>query len=525
VPGELRAFARYALGLREFLRHPLAWDECRIQVEREVRTREQALLLILDRAVYGLPRSPYRALLRHAGIELGDIERLVRESGLEGALERLHAEGVYLSLDEFRGRRPIERPGLRLAVRPDDFDSPFRGAAYIGRTGGSRGAGRRVVLDFDNRRQGAIYYRLVLETFGLVDRPAAVWRAAPPGTAGIGAVLGAAKAGRPLERWFSHNRLVPRRGVAKDFVFTAYTVLAGRAPGMRLPWPEYVPVGEAVRVARWLAEKRHEGSPALLSTTASSGVRVCNAAEELGVNIEGTFFRLGGEPFTEAKAEAIARTGSRAVSNYSMSELGRVGIACATPAALDDLHVTTDQLAVIQRERPVGPGASVGALLYTTLRPSAPKLMLNVESDDYATLEHRECGCLAGELGLSTHVHGVRSYEKLTSEGMTFVGSDLFGLLDEVLPRRFGGRPTDYQLMEEEVGGVPKVTVVISPAVGKVDERAVLETVIATLRSGPGYKRMMTDVWGDGGTLRVVRREPYVTGAGKILPLHVLDRG
>ncbi len=183
---------------------------------------------------------------------------------------------------------------------------------------------------------------------------------------------------------------------------------------MRLPWPEYVPVGEAGRVARWVAEKRRLGTPALLSTTASSGVRAAAAAEALGLDISGALFRLGGEPFTAAKAEAIARTGARAVSNYSMSELGRVGVACASPAALDDLHVTIDHLAVIQRDRLVGTEASVPALLYTTLRPNAPKLMLNVESDDYGTLVQRECGCLLGELGFSTHVHSVRSYEKLT---------------------------------------------------------------------------------------------------------------
>ena len=522
---DVRAFTRYALGLQSFLRQPLTSDECRRQVEQSLRTRERALLLILERAVYGRTRSPYRALLEHAGVELGDIERLLLETGVESTLERLYEEGVYVSLDEFKGRRPIERSGgLQLPVRAEDFDSPLIGAAYVGSTGGSTGPRRRVLLDFDHRAHGAIYHRLFLETFDLVDRPVGVWRAAPPGAAGIGTVLGFAKAGKPVERWFSHNRLLPRRGIVKDFVFTAYTVAASRASRMRLPWPEHVPVGDAGRVARWVAEKRREGTPALLNTTASSGVRVCLAAEELGLDIAGTFFRLGGEPFTDGKAEVIARSGGRAVSNYSMSELGRVGVACAAPVALDDLHVATDHLAVIQRERPVAPGASVQALLYTTLRPTAPKLMLNVESDDYGTLEQRDCGCLLGELGFSTHVHNVRSYEKLTSEGMTFLGSDVIVLLDELLPARFGGQPTDYQLVEEEVDGVPKVGVVVSPAVGEVDERAVLETVLSALGAGPGYKRMMADVWRGGKTLRVVRREPYATAAGKILPLHVLDR-
>jgi hypothetical protein len=32
----------------------------------------------------------------------------------------------------------------------------------------------------------------------------------------------------------------------------------------------------------------------------------------------------------------------------------------------------------------------------------------------------------------------------------------------------------------------------------------------------------MAGIWGEGGTLRVVRREPYATSASKVLPLHVV---
>lgn len=515
------SFARYAAGLRRHLRETLTLEDCRRIARSGLETREQAFLHVLERAVYGNARSPYRALLRAAGVESTDVAQLVRDVGLEATLERLHAEGVYVSLDEFKCRRPIERAGLHLAVRPEDFDSPLLGAAYSGSTGGSRGPRRRVLVDFEHRTHGAVYHGLFLDAFQLMDRPVGVWRASPPGAAGIGTVLGFTKVGKRVERWFSHNRLVPRRGVVKDVVFTAYTVAASRRTAIPLPWPEHVPLPNAATVAAWLAAKRRAGAPALLNTTASSGVRACLAAEELGLDISGTFLRLGGEPFTEAKAAAIARAGGIAVSNYSMSELGRVGVACAAPAALDDLHLTTDHLAVIQRQREVGAGARVGALLYTTLRPNAPKVMLNVESDDYGTLETRDCGCPLGELGFTTHVHGVRSYEKLTSEGMTFIGSDLIALLDDVLPRRFGGAPTDYQLVEEEVDGVPRVALVVSPGVGPLDETDVVDVVLRSLARGPGYKAMMAGVWRDGRTLRVVRREPYATGAGKVLPLHV----
>ena len=51
-------------------------------------------------------------------------------------------------------------------------------------------------------------------------------------------------------------------------------------------------------------------------------------------------------------------------------------------------------------------------------------------------------------LGYTTHIHTIRSWEKLTSEGMTFCGHDLIRLIEEVLPARFGGRPTDYQFVE-----------------------------------------------------------------------------
>ena len=35
----------------------------------------------------------------------------------------------------------------------------------------------------------------------------------------------------------------------------------------------------------------------------------------------------------------------------------------------------------------------------------------------------------------------------------------------------------------------------------------------------------MADFWAQGETLRVVRREPHLTPAGKILPLHLIESG
>ena len=93
-----------------------------------------------------------------------------------------------------------------------------------------------------------------------------------------------------------------------------------------------------------------------------------------------------------------------------MAELGRAGVSCDAPSADGDVHLMSDKLALVQRERVVpATGETVGALLFTTLMPSAPKLMINVETDDYAVVEDRDCGCPIGELGYRRHLHGIRT--------------------------------------------------------------------------------------------------------------------
>jgi hypothetical protein len=160
--------------------------------------------------------------------------------------------------------------------------------------------------------------------------------------------------------------------------------------------------------------------------------------------------------------------------------------------------------------------------VYTTLLSHTPKLMINVESDDYGVLEERQCGCLLGELGFRLHLHTIRSHEKLTSEGMNFLGSDLIRLVEEVLPTRFGGAPTDYQFVEEEdENGLPKVSLVVSPRVGPVAEPAAIDAVVDFLNHVPGASDSYGERWRQGGTLRLIRREPYATAASKVLALHV----
>ncbi len=516
---ELRPTARYLRGLRGYLRRPLDPADAPGLVERQLAGREDAFLRLLDRGVFRQSQGVYARLLRHGGVEHGDLESLVREHGVEGAMERLRREGIYVSLEEFKGRRPIARPGLEIPTAEADFDNPLLAGHYEARTSGSRSAGRRIVIDLDLLAYEAAYHQLFLTIHGLSGRPLAAWYATPPGAAGLKCVLYEAKLGRSAERWFTPVPPAFGPGSTKFRLFTASTRLATQLWGRPIPKPMHVPPDDPEAAVRWLAEKRAGGTPAVVSANPSSAVRAAGAAAELGLDISGTTFLIGGEPVTSAKAERVAASGSRVVPVYAMAELGLIGIGCPDSRSVDEVHLFSDKLAVIQSDQPVEGGPSVGALLLTALLPSSPKLMLNVESGDYGRLESRPCECAFGKIGLTTRLRDIRSYEKLTSEGITFLGSDLITLVEETLPARFGGGPTDYQLVEEERAGLPKVSIVVSPRIGGLDEPEVVRTVLATLGADDG-RRQMSQMWKKGRTVEVVRREPYPGPMHKIQSLH-----
>jgi hypothetical protein len=515
--------ARYALELPRFLRSPVTSLEARERISTALARRHHHFLDVLERGVYARPESPYRALLIRARIELGDVAGLVRDTGVEGALERLYDEGVYISLAEFKGRRPILRPGLELPVTAADFDNRLASAHLEKSTGGSRGTARKVTTDLRLIAYEAGHHRLFLDALGLGGRPMAIWA----GTASTSArvALRHLKAGETVDRWLVKRPPPTGRQRLTTERLIPYSVAASRLVGPgRLPTPEFVPVAEAASVARWLGSMAAAGRPALLDTTPSCAVRAGRAAAEHGIDITGTWFRLAGEPYTNAKAAIIESVGASAVCHYSMSEIGRVGMACAAPTAVDDVHLLTDKVALLRRPRSMPEASATEVFHITTLLASSPKLMLNVEVDDHGVIETQVCDCPLGELGLVTHLHGIRSHEKLTAEGVSFLGEDLILLVDEVLPARFGGAATDYQLVEEEMDGITRLAIVVAPRTGPVDERAVVEVVVNTLRANP-ENRGTVDGWRSAGTLRVVRREPYQTSAAKLLPLHFVPRG
>ena len=520
VLGRLRAGVRFARSLPSFLAHTLDAAGARRLVTEQLAQRDAAFLRMLERAVFARPDSVYGRLFAHAGATHGDVARLVARDGLEGALALLHAAGVRVSLEELKGRAPLRRGSLEIATRAEDFDNPLLAPAYAASSGGSRGAGTRVLVDLDLLAYEAAHQALFAERFGLGACVAAQWRPVPPGIAGINNALRSARIAQPLVRWFSQSD--PHGLDPGNALLLRILVRTSRRHGGAIPAPEHVPVDDAVVVARWLAETVARGATPLLDSTASGLVRVCAAARRNGLDVAGARLRFGGEPLTDARAAAIADVGAVALARYSMAEVGVMGVACARPRAADEVHLLSDKLAFVQHERPVGvDGRTVGALCLTTLLPASPKLLVNAEVDDYGVLDEHRCGCPLEDLGLVRHLHTIRSFDKLTSEGMSFVGTDLIRLVEHVLPGRFGGDATSWQLVEEERDGLPAVELRVHPDVGPVDPDAVVDAALEHLGRVSAAHRMMADAWRQARTLRVVREPPVATAAAKILPLHV----
>jgi hypothetical protein len=513
--------AKFAWRLPRHLRRRVDVTEAWATVRRRLERREHDFLALAASAVYGHRASPYRPLLEAAGCEYGDLERLVEREGLEGALRTLLRHGVYLTVDEFKGRKPVVRGGLTLAVDPTRCRNPRSESHLPSGTSGSRGPGTPVPIDLEFVRTCAVDTLLALHARGGADAIKGHWQV--PGGGAIARLIEYSSFGSPAARWFSQidpagTDLHPR------YRWSATAMRwASRLAGVPLPAPQFVPLDDPAPIVRWMAEVlRRSASPHLFSFT-SSVVRVCQAAEDARVDLTGARFTVVGEPVTEARLAAIRRTGAEVGVRYAIIECSSIGHGCLAPEAPDEVHFLGDLHALIQRGLDVEvQGLPADALFLSSLRLSAPYVLLNVSMGDEAIVDRRACGCPLERFGWRTHLRTVRSHEKLTAAGMTVLDSDVIRILEEVLPGRFGGGPTDYQLVETAEGsGDSRLRLIAHPALGQLDETALIDTFLCAVARRGGAEAIMAQMWRDARLLRVERRPLHTTGTGKILHLHV----
>jgi hypothetical protein len=520
----LGMYARLAVSLPALLRqHDTPEKGIALLAERQ-RRRGESLLRLFETAVYAYPRSPYLPLLRAAGVELGDLRRMVPELGVEATLERLRAAGVAVPFEAFKGRAPLVVGGREIALGPDDFASPLSAPHLVGLSSGSTGARVRQPVSFEHKAAERAVRLAVRQLQGVLGPPRAVIVGTLPESSRFGGALDGGGPGNVPERWFTPVLTPPRRPEPRFRLAHRFVVAVARLHGVRIPPPEPLPVGEVGRVARWAADAVSRRGAAIVQATPSMALRIAIAAERDGIDLAGVTFTTGGEPMTEAKRERIRASGAEVLCSYHMKEAGMIGAACLRPHGPNDQHVMTPHVALVQGRREVL-GQTVDALLVTQLLPTSPRVLINVETDDFGVLEERRCGCPLDEIGLHLHVRDVRSYKKLTAEGVTLVGSDLERVLERELPERFGGSPLDYQLVEEEDGdGFTRICLRISPSVAIADEAE----VVAALRDGLRRASISADLacrlWSQAGAIRVARVEPPMSVRGKLFPIQSTRR-
>ena len=514
---DLLLLARLARDAPRFLRSPLGVAEARVRVRRWLVTRQQRFLFVVERAIYGYPRSPYLQLLRHAGYELGDVQALVAHEGVEGALERLAADGVYVTFEELKGRRVAIRGGQRFAFRERDFDNPLFAPHFAVYTGGTRGRPSQVRRSLAFVDEIATSTAVGFDAHGVADPHLVFWLFIPTQW-----LLTFAKLGHPVVGWFYPLRPLPVRAR----LGARYLELLGRLGGHRFPPPRFCDLQQTDHLAHWLARGLGKRGQIVVLTTVSSATRIAISARAAGLSLEGVTFSGGGEPLTEGRRRHIEASGAGVFATYAANELTAAASGCATPAAADDVHFFDDRNAVIVRPRALPDGGPVvDAMHFSSVSPRGPKILLNADLGDYAWVERRDCGCALGQLGLRTHLSHIRSFEKLSGEGTTFARTNLEYILEEVLPARCGGSSMDYQLLEEEADdSATRLVLRVHPSIGALDEAAVRTALLTEIERGSVVDRYQARLLGRVGAVVISRQPPLPTRGGKILPFHLVAR-
>lgn len=514
----------FYLELYRFLGEKITLEESREIITQRLKRREDLFLEFIREKIYGNEDSPYLKLIRTTGLESKDVEAFVADRGIEGALCELAERGVYLTIDEFKGRSVCKRNGHTFSFREEDFNNITSVSGIRGVTGGTRSQGTPVFFNFEYIKEKSVLRKILLDVFDISDYPCIVWF---PDGLGLSVMLEISKLGKlPLKWFYPVNRTTQKKSnwfsSLRYWLMIESIVATAKIRGVSLPRPEYIDFEDSTSVAKCLSEiiKKHGGCYVI--TYPNFALKACRAAKENGLRIAGTWFLLGGEPFTDLKKEEMESVGAKGVGFYISTESGPISLTCSNPGEIDDSHLLGSHIAVIQKRKEVKfSNLTVDAFLLTSFLPDGPKMLLNVEMGDFGVIEKKRCGCKLEKLGLVEHIHTIRSFEKMTGIRMSMLDNDLLRIAEEVLSGRFGGSVTDYQILEVEENGVTGLNLLISPDIIGVNEEEVIETLLGELRAtreGSGLSVAMLEKM---SSIRIKREHPRRTKVGKVFSFHV----
>ena len=511
-------YSRFIGQLPRYLKNPVSLDQAKKEIKNRLNSRNENFLRLAKHAIYENSNSPYNYLLNMAGCEYGDLVNGVEKNGLEQMLQQLLEAGVWLSLDEFKGRNPIQRGNSIFQANPNNFDNPYLTKSVGVSTGGTSGRSVKMRFDLDFMAARTCYDSVMLDMLDLENVPIALWYPVLPASTGIANTLRYAKAGYIPDRWFnmlvdSHFHLSLETRLATNMI-----IRLSKWIGHPLPHPEPLALDQIDRIAHQLIVWLKKRGRCAFQSYVSQAVQVARASWERYPDLSGLVTIVGSEPLTATKRREIEKTGAKVYHRYMATEVGTIAMGCGNPSDSDEAHLMSDMIALIQpkdiRSKETGP------LFFSSLHPVMPKILINVQLGDEARVYHRPCGCGFEKLGFHTHLSMVRSYERLTSQGMSVPCLTLERAVDNLLTVKYGGTSLDYQWLEvEDKRGESGLKLRISPNLGFLDEEQVIRDVLNELQKGGEGERVMSEIWRQSGAIFVIREFPKPTKRGKLVPV------
>lgn len=493
------------------------------QIRANIENRERNFLDTVRRGIFAFPDHPYVAMCKLAGCSLADLESEVPRHGLETTLNRLREAGVFLTHDEFKCKTPVVRAGREIPTDRASFRNRILPGHMRSVSSGSRSGGTQTPQNLQERLYREVRWFVLDREFQIRGSALGQLLAVLPSVGGVGGCIRTARAGSPVERWFSFSGTVRDSGHYR--LATRFMVQVIRLAGLPAAAPVYLPANDFAPVVQWIDSERRKGRRCTIRTSPSAAVRVAAAAAKAGVDLGGAVFLVMGEAVTDAKRLAIEQVNGSIHPSYGSTELGLVGHGCRHLRE-NAVHLFHDALAVTQWRHPAPrTDVLVNSLLFTNLLPHALHHFINVEMDDAGLVEPAACGCELAKAGYSTVIRDIHSFGKLNGQGTTLLGTDLVRILEERLPRALGGQPGDFQLVEKEGEHQTQLVLRVSPRL-KLDSPAVArDAFLREIRHFAGGSPSAV-MWRHSRAIDVEIVEPFLTRTGKVLSLHLLgDKG
>jgi len=228
---------------------------------------------------------------------------------------------------------------------------------------------------------------LTHDAHGILGIPTAVWFGILPDSGGINTIFRLCslcqipKNGSPDP--FSKLQAISKESISYPR-YNKYELLLG----VPIPKPSPLVQNKPLSSPDGLLQTSKKHGACLIITLVSNALRICLAAKEEGIDLTGAVLWAGGEPPTPAKIREITGVGAQWIPGYWITEMGPIGMGCSQPIDVNDIHLFKDLLVVIPHT-PSEMQGSYSVFYFTSLLPTAPKILLNVESDDCGIIETR----------------------------------------------------------------------------------------------------------------------------------------